>query len=274
MGLDRFRGSFPRGCPCPGPRPTASHRARNDRYGNVAAFLHDALVVADDLVDFGQFDSDGPDGIPNSGERQYWNQVNADADHKGVDLEEADGYDDLDHSNNRGDAGDPFPGSAGTTEFTSTTYPGSDAHRGDSPCTVGVRSIRMRGSTASFVVTPAERLKVLGDADGSLSVDENDVYEAYWYALGWLRPGSAIQVDNADVDGDGDVDIRDGFLIDAFWSGYRVPVEGMGVRELVVCEGGAGGAVVAPDGLDLGVVEGTELRRLSVRSVAGQPERR
>ncbi len=178
-------------------------------------------------------------------ERQYWNQVNADADHKGVDLEEADGRDDLDHSNNRGDAGDPFPGSAGTTEFTSTTYPGSDAHRGDSPCTVGVRSIRMRGSTASFVVNPAERLKVLGDADGSLTVDEDDVYEAYWYALGWQRPGSAIQVDNADVDGDGDVDIRDGFLIDAFRSGYRVPVEGMGVPELVVCEGGAPRARIA-----------------------------
>ena len=95
----------------------------------------------------------------------------------GVDLEEADGRDDLDHSNNRGDAGNPFSGFAGTTEGTSTTYPGSDAHRGKLPCTVGVRSIWMRGSTASFVVNPAERLKVLGDADGSLHVDENGGYE-------------------------------------------------------------------------------------------------
>ena len=38
------------------------------------------------------------------------------------------------------------------------------------------------------------------------------------------------------------MDIRDGFLIDAFRSGYRVPVEGMGVAEAVVCEGGGAGA--------------------------------
>ena len=90
-----------------------------------------------------------PAGI---GERRWWNRVNADANHKGVDLEEADGLDDLDHSENRGAGGDPFPGSAGATEFTSTTYPASGPYRGDSWCTVGVRSIRMTGSTASFVV--------------------------------------------------------------------------------------------------------------------------
>ena len=97
----------------------------------------------------------------------------------------------------------------------------------------------MRGSTASFVVNPTERLRVLGDADGSPDVDENDVDAAYLYALGWQRPGSTVEVDN--VDGDGDVDIRDGFLIDAFRSGYQVPVEGMGVLELVLCEGALGG---------------------------------
>ena len=47
---------------------------------------------------------------------------------------------------------------------------------------------------------------------------ENDVDLAYWYALGWRGPGGMVQVDNADINGDGDGDIRDGFLIDAFRS--------------------------------------------------------
>ena len=163
------------------------------------------------------------------------NTVNADAHHKGVDLEEADGRDDLDYSQrqNPGDTGDPFPGSTRSTSFTSTSDPSSHAYNGDSPCTVGVRSIRAGGSVASFFVNPSERQRVLGDANGDLEVDGSDVSEAYWHALGW-REGN-IQLEDADVDRDGDVDIRDGFLIDAFRSRYRVPVAGIGALELVAC---------------------------------------
>jgi len=50
--------------------------------------------------------------------------------HKMVDLEEADGEDDLDFSHNRGDAGDPFPGSGGlrnpNTTFDNASYPNSN----------------------------------------------------------------------------------------------------------------------------------------------------
>ena len=79
---------------------------------------------------------------------------------------------------------------------------------------------------------------MLGDADGTLIVDRYDAAEAYWYALGWR--GGSILLEDADVDGDGDVDIRDGFLIDAFRSGNRVPVAGIGIRELVLCDENAG----------------------------------
>jgi hypothetical protein len=58
--------------------------------------------------------------------------------HKMVDLEESDGEDDLDFNRNRGDAGDPYPGSGGlnnpNTIFDATSYPnsrnyaGSDTH--------------------------------------------------------------------------------------------------------------------------------------------------
>ncbi|MEO2179733.1 MAG: M6 family metalloprotease domain-containing protein [Candidatus Poseidoniia archaeon] len=54
------------------------------------------------------------------------NSVNNDEDHKGVDLEEADGEDDLDHTNNRGDSGDPY----NSGSFTKNTYPNSLAYNG------------------------------------------------------------------------------------------------------------------------------------------------
>jgi len=36
--------------------------------GGAGSFLHDVLVIADQSVDFAQYDNDGPDGIPNSGD--------------------------------------------------------------------------------------------------------------------------------------------------------------------------------------------------------------
>ena len=51
------------------------------------------------------------------------NSVNADETLKGVDLEEADGNDDLDNGVNRGDAGDLFPGTSTRTTFDDTTTP-------------------------------------------------------------------------------------------------------------------------------------------------------
>ncbi len=53
------------------------------------------------------------------------NRVNADENNKGVDLEEADGLNQLDDAANRGDAGDMFPGSAGRRKFDKTSSPSS-----------------------------------------------------------------------------------------------------------------------------------------------------
>ena len=160
--------------------------------------------------------------------------VNDDENHKGVDLEEADGRDDLDHSRNRGDRGDPFPGSTGKTSFTRQSYPSSHSYVGGSSCTVGVRSIRLAGSVAYFDVNASERIRMLGDANGDLQVDSSDVNETNWYALGYR--GGTIQLDEADVDRDGDVDIRDAFLIHSHYAGYSVPVSGIGSLEVVECD--------------------------------------
>jgi immune inhibitor A len=61
-----------------------------------------------------------------------------------VDLEEADGNDDLDHRNNKGDDGDPYPGSSSAIEFSPTSYPNSDDNDG-APTNVIVDDFQIDG---------------------------------------------------------------------------------------------------------------------------------
>src|SRR5690606_35498447 len=58
----------------------------------------------------------------------FQNQVNGDETEKGVDLEEADGNDDLDNEVNRGDNGDLFPGSSNQRTFNDNTYPSAETY--------------------------------------------------------------------------------------------------------------------------------------------------
>lgn len=60
----------------------------------------------------------------------FWNTVNDNENHKGVDLEEADGMNDLDLGRNRGDAGDFYPGSTNNTIFDDTSNPNSRDYSG------------------------------------------------------------------------------------------------------------------------------------------------
>lgn len=69
--------------------------------------------------------------------------VNNDPSHKLVDLEEADGTDDLDNSINGGDAGDPFPGSSGNREFSDYSTPSSSSYDG------GITGIKISNISSS-----------------------------------------------------------------------------------------------------------------------------
>lgn len=74
---------------------------------------------------------------------------NADEDNKVVDLEEADGNNDLDNTTNRGDSGDLFPGSSGNTTFNDLTNP--DAKNNDGTLTgISLSNIQLSGSTINF----------------------------------------------------------------------------------------------------------------------------
>ncbi len=74
-----------------------------------------------------------------------YNEVNADHRRKGVDLEEADGREDLDKGANRGDFGDLFPGSSGATSFNHDTRPNSDLYtpvNGNVESGIGIENIK------------------------------------------------------------------------------------------------------------------------------------
>ena len=78
------------------------------------------------------------------------NRVNTDATHKGVDVEEADGLADLDNSVNRGDPGDPFPGSTGNTMFNLAPNPDSRDYDG-LPSGLALENITHSGVKSRFV---------------------------------------------------------------------------------------------------------------------------
>ncbi|MEX0965742.1 MAG: M6 family metalloprotease domain-containing protein [Bacteroidia bacterium] len=80
------------------------------------------------------------------------NTVNTDENFKGIDLEEADGGDDLDNDRNSGDAGDLFPGTSGNTSFTTTTFPNSNFYSGESSGVTIVNIEELTDSTIIFFV--------------------------------------------------------------------------------------------------------------------------
>ncbi|MFE0653420.1 M6 family metalloprotease domain-containing protein [Streptomyces sp. NPDC059534] len=82
---------------------------------------------------------------------------NRDENHYKVGLVQADNQRKLELNQNRGDAGDPYPGSSGNTAFTSSSAPSSHSHAGAGSC-VSVTRISPSAATmtASVAVTCAK----------------------------------------------------------------------------------------------------------------------
>ncbi len=110
--------------------------------------------------------------------RTQTNSANADETRKLVDVEEADGLNHLDSKTNRGDAGDPYPGSGNKTTFNDTSTPNSKLYDG-SFSGVAVANIGSCASTmmADFTADtmPPKVNKVNSNADtGDGSLDESE----------------------------------------------------------------------------------------------------
>lgn len=84
----------------------------------------------------------------------FGNSVNADENLKGVDLEAADGNNDMDNEVNRGDNGDLFPGSSNNRVFADTTNPNSKTYLNGNT-NILIRNITENGNLLSFDFGPA-----------------------------------------------------------------------------------------------------------------------
>lgn len=106
--------------------------------------------------------------------RQYgktlWSSggMNDDETHKLMDVEEADGLADLDNARNRGDVGDPFPGSSGNRAFTDASTP--DARDYDGTAT----GIQITGIGDSGPVMTAD-VRIERPLGYRLAYDENGI---------------------------------------------------------------------------------------------------
>lgn len=88
---------------------------------------------------------------------------NMDFQNKFIDIEEADGMDDLDNRINTGDDGDPFPGSTGNTEFSDFTYPDSWAPISIGGAVSGI-SLKYISESSSIMTADVEIKEQLGYA--------------------------------------------------------------------------------------------------------------
>lgn len=150
------------------------------------------------------------------------NAVQHDKAHKGVDLEEADGLDELDTTAGNADDGDPYVGSTFNTTFDDQTWPNSRTNAG-AESGISVSGITLSGQTVVVDIAfsaPEEEPAVLwGDVDRSGAVELADAEAIFLEALGGSSGGD---MSVADVDADGDVDIRDAFIVHSYVQGVNV----------------------------------------------------
>jgi M6 family metalloprotease-like protein len=127
----------------------------------------------------------------------FGNSVNADENLKGVDLEEADGLNDLDNEVNRGDNGDLFPGTSNNTSFTDNTTPNAQTYT-LANTNLQIRNISENSNTISFDFgaapgPPCNASTTLTANSGSFDDGSGALDYAHNQSCSWLiQPPSGI----------------------------------------------------------------------------------
>jgi immune inhibitor A len=172
---------------------------------------------------------------------------NSDENHYKVALMQADAKRDLELANNRGDAGDPYPGSSGNTSFSAGSTPNSKSYAGQNTC---VSVITTSPSGTVMTVTVAVRC----GPTKSTAKDRKDLKDR-------IKEGKELFKDRKDLK-----DRFEGKFPD---KGFRETAGGKGPRE--IAEGAGGGGVgygeTVPD-MTQAVVE-LEARVRALEALAG-----
>ncbi|MFO8175243.1 MAG: hypothetical protein R6T96_13230, partial [Longimicrobiales bacterium] len=87
-----------------------------------------------------------------------------------------------------------------------------------------------------FDISIGERWALWGDSDGDEIISSSDISPIYWYSLGYRNADEQRSVPNGDVDGNGEVDLMDGFILHSFLSGVPVPTNRIGDSEWISCD--------------------------------------
>jgi M6 family metalloprotease-like protein len=152
------------------------------------------------------------------------NQIQNVADHKGLDLVEADGLAGLDHAGYRGGSGDAFPGSAHVTSLTTLTSPSSNAYPlGDNVRTSGVsitNIVESNGQISFDVAFSAPTTFVVhwGDIDADGVIAQSDASALYSCIING-KCATLPAINRGDVDGDGAITVRDALILHSYTVG-------------------------------------------------------
>ncbi|GEM_PF-2406372 len=129
--------------------------------------------------------------------------VNNRRDFKGVDLEEADGENDLDYERNRGDEGDLFPGSSYRTEFNDTSDPNSNLYEDRGEGTKSGATIANIQLSEGIITFDYEKKEDESGSSCELAVNAQDgentlPKENYWYTFTLPKEGRLV-IQNANA---------------------------------------------------------------------------
>jgi len=128
-----------------------------------------------------------------------FNNVNADETLKAIDLEEADGNNDMDNNTNRADNGDLFPGSSNNNTFDDSSTPNAKTYT-NLNTGLEIRNITESGQLVSFSFGPApgppcSASTTLTSASGSFSDGSGNLDYAHNQSCSWLiQPTGATSV--------------------------------------------------------------------------------